>query len=111
MIQSLTQVGLEHAAHVQVQLMDCIIPALTSRPADQRKMLKGKQRLMGEVELELAKLLRWLGGNYLGFDLLPVNLQQQAQSVKEAEPWSAGALLSCMCIAVDNAPIHLQHLR
>ena len=78
-------------AFLQVQLMEQLIPRLTGRSGEQAKLRRAKQALKLRVEPELNSLLRWLGGGYVGFELLPDTLRQHAAAVSNAEQWNAGA--------------------
>ena len=79
-------------AGLQVQLMEQLIPHLATRRSEQSKLRRAKQALKLKVEPELNSLLRWLGGGYTGFDLLPAELQRRGTAAAESDQWSAGRL-------------------
>ena len=85
-----------HTAHMQVQLTDLLITKLSGRPADQEKARRAKQALQRKVAAELPVLQCWLAGGYVGFNLLPVEQRQHAESAAgRVEQWTAGARSSC----------------
>ena len=80
---------------------------LTGRPGEQAKTRRSKQALKQRMQPDLNCLLRWLGGGYAGFHLLPATLQQRAAAAANADDWTAGALwcfggLHCCCAVVPG---------
>ena len=72
--------------------MELLIPQLTLRPGEQARVRRAKQALKAKMEPELSNLLLWARGGYLGFQLLPAALQQQAPAATQT--WTTGALYS-----------------
>eukprot|EP00887_Chlorella_sp_A99_P004520 scaffold34.g4520.t1 len=83
-----------------VQLLDMIIPTLSRRPSDQKKLLKGKEQRKKQLSPLLTQLQGWLAGGYVGFDQLPAAVRLSAPPPAEAwgvdaicrgeYPWEAG---------------------
>ena len=96
----------------QVQLMEQLMQQLTGRPGEQAKTRRSKQALKQRMQPDLNCLLRWLGGGYAGFHLLPTAVQQRAVAAANADDWTAGALwlggLHCCCVCLGG--LHLQRL-
>jgi hypothetical protein len=74
----------------QVQIMEHLIPMLTHRKAEQARLRRQKQALKTAMKPHLNSLLRWLGGGYVGHELLPDTLRQQALAAAHADEWSVG---------------------
>lgn len=72
--------------------MEELIPRLTRRSKEQARLIRSKQGLKQRMAPELNSLLRWLGGGYVGFSLLPESLRQQATAAAHADKWTPGAL-------------------
>jgi hypothetical protein len=86
----------------QVQIMEQLIPMLTQRKAEQARLRRQKQALKTTMQPHLSSLLRWLGGGYVGHELLPDTLRQQASAAAHADEWSVGegAAVPHMCTLV-----------
>lgn len=72
----------------QVQLTEELIPRLTGRPGEQKRLIRSKQSLKQRMIPELNKMLRWMGGGYVGFAALPAAIRQQAALAAHADQWS-----------------------
>lgn len=79
-------------ACLQVQLIEELIPRLTRRSKEQARLMRSKQGLKQRMVPELNSLLRWLGGGYVGFSLLPEPLRHQATAATHADKWTPGGL-------------------
>ena len=75
---------------MQVQLTEELIPRLTWRPGEQKRLIRSKQSLKQRMIPELNKVLRWLGGGYVGFEALPAAVRQQAAVAAHADQWTVG---------------------
>lgn len=70
--------------------MELLIPQLHGRPGDQAKLRRQKQTLKQRMQPDLNCLVRWLAGEYAGFDRLPAAMQALAATVADAAIWSVG---------------------
>ncbi|PSC67479.1 xylose [Micractinium conductrix] len=72
--------------------MEQLMQQLTGRPGEQAKTRRSKQALKQRMQPDLNCLLRWLGGGYAGFHLLPATLQQRAAAAANADDWTADVI-------------------
>lgn len=102
---------LQRAAQ-QVQLMDDLIPKLSQRPSEQRKLRAAKQRLQQRMRPELYSLVRWLSGGYVGYDGLPGGVRAYAASVSDGQRCTVGAAhLLSVCLLHGHSALPKQLLR
>ena len=82
-----------HLPPLQVQLIEQLMPQLSSRRSELDKLRRAKVQLLEKMRPDLDHLMRWRAGGYVGFDVLPEDVQRMATALTAANGWNTGGML------------------